>query len=93
MEIVIAHPNGWGFKEQSFLREATIAAYTTSAVDLKSTRSTGGRRHGLAQDDLATRIRFISEAEASVHFCIFHTNIESRMQVGLFLFLPDTRSD
>ncbi|CAE6394322.1 unnamed protein product [Rhizoctonia solani] len=63
-EIVIAHPNGWSLREQSFLREAAIDA---GLVD-----------HGQA----SSNIRFVTEAEASVHFCIHHTNIGNRLQPG-----------
>ncbi|KAF8755016.1 ATP binding [Rhizoctonia solani] len=57
MEVVIAHPNGWGIREQAFLRSAAVAA-------------------GFATTDQApTKVRFVTEAEASVHFCIHHTNL------------------
>ncbi|CAE6485509.1 unnamed protein product [Rhizoctonia solani] len=64
MEVVIAHPNGWGIREQSFLRQvATDAGLSTSENAQKT-------------------IRFLSEAEASVHFCIHYTNLGSRLQPG-----------
>jgi hypothetical protein len=63
MEVVLAHPNGWGIREQSFLRSAAVEAGLASAAT------------GL------TNIRFVTEAEASVHFCIYHTNLGSRLQV------------
>ncbi|KAG9103545.1 hypothetical protein FRC06_010030 [Ceratobasidium sp. 370] len=63
MEVVIAHPNGWGIREQTFLR-----AVATDA--------------GFASASSSHRIRFVTEAEASVHFCIYHTNLGSRLQVG-----------
>jgi hypothetical protein len=63
MQFIIAHPNGWGIREQTFLRSAAVKA-------------------GLATTDSAhTNIRFVTEAEASVHFCIYHTNLGSRLQV------------
>lgn len=49
MEIIIAHPNGWGTPEQGFLRKAA-------------------RRAGMASKD--NQIKFVTEAEASVHFCL-----------------------
>ncbi|KAG8731538.1 hypothetical protein FRC11_003854 [Ceratobasidium sp. 423] len=66
MEVIIAHPNGWGVREQTFLREAAVKAGFSSA------------------DKAASRIRFVSEAEASVHFCIYHTlaNLGARLQPG-----------
>ncbi|KAJ1303482.1 hypothetical protein OPQ81_011669 [Rhizoctonia solani] len=39
---------------------------------------------GLVTDDTAAScIRFVTEAEASVHFCIYHTNLGSRLQPGM----------
>ncbi|KAB5590692.1 Heat shock protein HSP70 [Ceratobasidium theobromae] len=64
MEVIIAHPNGWGIREQSFLRDA--------AVDAGFAKS----------DDASNKIRFVTEAEASVHYCIYHTNLGSRLQPG-----------
>ncbi|ELU36973.1 hypothetical protein AG1IA_08996 [Rhizoctonia solani AG-1 IA] len=58
MEVVIAHPNGWGIREQTFLRSAAVAA-------------------GFA---MASKVRFVTEAEASVHFCIHHTNLGDAMR-------------
>ncbi|KAG8783942.1 hypothetical protein FRC12_019176 [Ceratobasidium sp. 428] len=63
MEVVIGHPNGWGIREQTFLRTAAIDA-------------------GFASASSSHKIRFVTEAEASVHFCIYHTNLGSRLQVG-----------
>ncbi|QRW20316.1 heat shock protein 70 kDa 12B [Rhizoctonia solani] len=64
MEVVIAHPNGWGIREQAFLRSAAVAA-------------------GFATTDQApTKVRFVTEAEASVHFCIHHTNLGTVLKPG-----------
>ncbi|QRW20299.1 hypothetical protein RhiXN_09274 [Rhizoctonia solani] len=60
MEVVIAHPNGWGIREQTFLRSAAVAA-------------------GFA---MASKVRFVTEAEASVHFCIHHTNLGGVLRPG-----------
>ncbi|KAG8792440.1 hypothetical protein FRC12_006087 [Ceratobasidium sp. 428] len=63
MEVVIAHPNGWGIREQTLLREAAVdAGFTSSSSPHK--------------------IRFVTEAEASVHFCINRTNLGNCLQVG-----------
>ncbi|ELU36223.1 hypothetical protein AG1IA_09748 [Rhizoctonia solani AG-1 IA] len=63
MEVVIAHPNGWGIREQAFLRSAAVAA-------------------GFATTDQApAKVRFVTEAEASVHFCIHHTNLGTVLKV------------
>ncbi|CCO35949.1 hypothetical protein BN14_10070 [Rhizoctonia solani AG-1 IB] len=64
MEVIIAHPNGWGIREQTFLRNA--------AIDAKLVVSSQATR----------KIRFVTEAEASVHFCIYHTNLGNRLQPG-----------
>ncbi|KDN48293.1 hypothetical protein RSAG8_02885, partial [Rhizoctonia solani AG-8 WAC10335] len=64
MEVVIAHPNGWGLREQAFLRLAAVAA-------------------GFSTSDAAlSKVRFVSEAEASVHFCIHNTNMGNILQPG-----------
>ncbi|KAG8715499.1 hypothetical protein FRC09_016562 [Ceratobasidium sp. 395] len=52
MEIIMAHPNGWGIREQGVLRTAAVAAGLTTAA-----RSN-------------YQITFVSEAEASVQFCL-----------------------
>lgn len=62
---IIAHPNGWGIRQQGFLRRAAIEA---GLVDTESA---------------SARIRFVTEAEASVHYCIRNSNIASRIQPGL----------
>ncbi|CAE6473457.1 hypothetical protein ACGC1H_005422 [Rhizoctonia solani] len=39
---------------------------------------------GFSTPDQASRkIRFVTEAEASVHFCIYHTNLGNRLQPGV----------
>ncbi|CAE6455149.1 unnamed protein product [Rhizoctonia solani] len=64
MEVVIAHPNGWGTREQAFLRSAAVSA--------------GFSTTGQA----ASKVRFVTEAEASVHFCIHHTNLGTVLKPG-----------
>ncbi|KAG8744263.1 hypothetical protein FRC11_013538, partial [Ceratobasidium sp. 423] len=71
MEVVIAHPNGWGLREQVFLRAVAVTA-------------------GLATADQAlSKIRFVTEAEASAHFCIHHTNMGNALQPGVNLAVCD----
>ncbi|KAJ1303485.1 hypothetical protein OPQ81_011672 [Rhizoctonia solani] len=65
MEVIIAHPNGWGIREQTFLRNTAIDAKFVSA------------------SQAASKVRFVTEAEASVHFCIYHTNLGNRLQPGV----------
>lgn len=64
LEVIIAHPNGWGIKEQTFLRSAAVKAGFTKSADAIS------------------KVHFVSEAEASVHFCMFHTNLGSQLNVS-----------
>ncbi|CAE6537653.1 unnamed protein product [Rhizoctonia solani] len=65
MEVVIAHPNGWGIREQAFLRSAAVAAGFSTAEQAPS------------------KVRFATEAEASVHFCIHHSNLGNVLQPGM----------
>ncbi|KAF8594083.1 hypothetical protein BDV93DRAFT_183817 [Ceratobasidium sp. AG-I] len=64
LEVIIAHPNGWGTKEQAFLRSAAVAAGFSSSSNAD------------------TRVHFVTEAEASVHFCIFHTSLGTQLKPG-----------
>ena len=64
MEVVIAHPNGWGTHEQSILRRAAVIG---GLVDRR---------------DADERIRFVTEAEASVHFVMLHCDLASNMVVS-----------
>ncbi|CAE6416417.1 unnamed protein product [Rhizoctonia solani] len=65
MEVVIAHPDGWGIHEQAFLRAAAVTAGFSTT------------------DQAASKVRFVTEAEASVHFCIHHTNLGSVLRPGI----------
>ncbi|KAF8337586.1 uncharacterized protein EI90DRAFT_2991950 [Cantharellus anzutake] len=69
-DIVIAHPNGWGIREQDFLRSAVAAA-------------------GWTRDSGSPRIHFITEGEASVHYCMFHADLAPRFQRGISLLVCD----
>ncbi|KAF8594081.1 hypothetical protein BDV93DRAFT_516060 [Ceratobasidium sp. AG-I] len=71
MEFVIAHPNGWGIREQAFLHAAAVEA---RFADMGSAPS---------------KIRFVTEAEASVHFCIYHTNLGERLKAGMDFVVCD----
>ncbi|CAE6471327.1 hypothetical protein ACGC1H_005400 [Rhizoctonia solani] len=61
MDIVIAHPNGWGVREQAFLRTSSVVAGFTFA------------------ENALDYVHFVTEAEASVHFCIHYTNLKSSL--------------
>lgn len=63
LEVIIAHPNGWGTREQAFLRSAAITAGFSSSSNAD------------------TRVHFVTEAEASVHFCTFHTSLGNQLKV------------
>ncbi|KAF8602936.1 hypothetical protein BDV93DRAFT_581066 [Ceratobasidium sp. AG-I] len=70
MKIVIAHPNGWGVREQGFLRNAAVKA-------------------GLSgEGDSDTRISFVTEAEASLHFCL-NLDPPPSFKVGMNLIVCD----
>jgi hypothetical protein len=58
-DVIITHPNGWGLREQAFLRKAAIAAGFPNP------------------EKSSARIRFVTEAEASVQFCMFKADIGS----------------
>ncbi|CAE6366755.1 unnamed protein product, partial [Rhizoctonia solani] len=71
MTIVLTHPNGWGVKEQNFLRQAAIAAnYVPSSKAI-------------------SHIRFVSEAEASVHFCVFDGDLHNRLKPNTTFIVCD----
>ncbi|CAE6460910.1 unnamed protein product [Rhizoctonia solani] len=57
MQIVIAHPNGWGIREQAFLRTSVVVAGFVLA------------------ENAWDQVHFVTEAEASVHFCTYYTNL------------------
>ncbi|KAG8731228.1 hypothetical protein FRC11_004684 [Ceratobasidium sp. 423] len=65
MLFVLAHPNGWGIRQQEFLRSAAVQA-------------------GLVDEETSNeRIRFVTEAEASVHYCIHYGNIRRILRPGM----------
>ncbi|KAF8594322.1 hypothetical protein BDV93DRAFT_611916 [Ceratobasidium sp. AG-I] len=70
IQMVIAHPNGWGVREQGVLRAAAITAELSSEIDAH------------------TRISFVSEAEASLHFCL-NTEPAPSFEVGMNLVVCD----
>lgn len=58
-DVIITHPNGWGLREQAFLRKAAIAAGFPNP------------------EKSSARIRFVTEAEASVQFCMSKADLGS----------------
>jgi hypothetical protein len=73
MDLIIAHPNGWGIREQTFLRTAAVAAGFTST------------------DKALKQVHFVTEAEASVHFCMYYTTLGSQLKV-ITAFMLGSRS-
>ncbi|CAE6421679.1 unnamed protein product [Rhizoctonia solani] len=71
MEIIIAHPNGWGPREQAFLRTSSVVAGFTFA------------------EDALDRVHFVTEAEASVHFCMHYTNLKSSLHPNTIFAVCD----
>ncbi|KAH7339939.1 hypothetical protein B0J17DRAFT_657366 [Rhizoctonia solani] len=66
MEVIIAHPNGWHTREQSFMRNAAVECGVFNPPG----------------STIAKNIQFVTEAEASVHYCIQHTNLSGRLNEG-----------
>ncbi|CEL60592.1 hypothetical protein RSOLAG1IB_03830 [Rhizoctonia solani AG-1 IB] len=66
MEVILAHPNGWHTREQFFLRNAAVECGVFNTPEAT----------------IADRIRFVTEAEASVHYCIHHTNLRTELNAG-----------
>ncbi|KAG8710220.1 hypothetical protein FRC11_004730, partial [Ceratobasidium sp. 423] len=64
MDVIIAHPNGWGIDEQAFLRRATVTAGFTTP------------------EKADAHVRFVTEAEASVHFCMHYTSLRNHLKPG-----------
>ncbi|KAG8737817.1 hypothetical protein FRC10_007780 [Ceratobasidium sp. 414] len=71
MDVVIAHPNGWGTREQGVLRTAAVeAGWSTLRRSQK-------------------QISFVSEAEASVQFCLDSSQTSSSLSLGMNLIVCD----
>ncbi|KAG8743673.1 hypothetical protein FRC11_013766 [Ceratobasidium sp. 423] len=66
MEVILAHPNGWDARQQSFLRNAVVECGVFNPPGTT----------------IAKKIQFVTEAEASVHYCIKHTNLSDQLNVG-----------
>ncbi|KAH8922553.1 hypothetical protein BT69DRAFT_1334601 [Atractiella rhizophila] len=72
-KLIIAHPNGWGIKEQAFLREAALNACRLS----------------ITSTDSHKRVSFCTEAEASLHFVLKHTESQDWLKPGLSFTVCD----
>ncbi|KAF8305224.1 uncharacterized protein EI90DRAFT_3001470 [Cantharellus anzutake] len=70
-DIVIAHPNGWGLREQEFMRRAAVAADV------------------VPQSESHNRIFFVTEGEASVHYCMFHANLAPQFKPNVKFVVCD----
>jgi hypothetical protein len=73
MDVIIAHPNGWGIREQTFLRTAAVTAGFTSV------------------EQASSQVHFVTEAEASVHFCTYYTTLRNQLKVIIDAPSPDSR--
>ncbi|QRW21803.1 heat shock protein 70 kDa 12A [Rhizoctonia solani] len=73
MQIVIGHPNGWSNREQAFLRNAAVKCGVFNT----------------SQSTIAKNISFVTEAEASVHYCIQHTNLSTELKPGSMFAVCD----
>ena len=45
------------------------------------------------EEEALSRVSFVTEGEASFNFCMEHTNCRESLEVFLFLFSPEMRSD
>ncbi|KAF8336893.1 uncharacterized protein EI90DRAFT_3013883 [Cantharellus anzutake] len=70
-DVVVAHPNGWGPREQEFMRRAAVAANI------------------VPQSQSRTRIFFVTEGEASVHYCMFYANLASQLKENMKFIVCD----
>ncbi|CAE6469380.1 unnamed protein product [Rhizoctonia solani] len=70
MDVIIAHPNGWGIREQAFLREAVLTAGFT------------------ARERANAHVLFVTEAEASVHFCMHYSGLRGYLKASTSADLP-----
>ncbi len=70
-DVVLAHPNGWGLREQEFMRGAAVAAGI------------------VPQEEAHSRIFFVTEGEASVHYCMLHANLAPQFRVRARLLCHD----
>ncbi|KAJ1310673.1 hypothetical protein OPQ81_009200 [Rhizoctonia solani] len=68
MLIVLAHPNGWSTREQSFMRQALME---------------------VGSEYKKYQVTFVTEGEASVHFCMFHSNMDSALESHSDLIVCD----
>ncbi|KAG9120352.1 hypothetical protein FRC07_004191 [Ceratobasidium sp. 392] len=71
MEIVLAHPNGWGPREQGVLRSAAVGAGLTTEANSQR------------------QISFVTEAEASVQFCVGTSQASNFLSSGMNLVVCD----
>ncbi|KAG8727177.1 hypothetical protein FRC10_006336, partial [Ceratobasidium sp. 414] len=71
MDVVVAHPNGWGTREQGVLRTAAVEAGWSTP------------------DQSEQQISFVSEAEASVQFCLDSPQTASSLSPRMNLIVCD----
>ncbi|CAE6366024.1 unnamed protein product [Rhizoctonia solani] len=71
MDIVLAHPNGWGLREQDLMRRAAVLAGITT------------------EENADSKIRFVTEAEASVHYCMHYTTLRGCLEPDMSFAVCD----
>lgn len=64
IDFVLTHPNGWGGRQQSVMRQAAVLAGLVT------------------RDEAATRVQFVTEGEASLHFCVMQGALHGTDTVG-----------
>jgi hypothetical protein len=69
--VVVTHPNGWGLREQHVLGKAIVDAGILPESRL------------LSED---SGLQFVTEGEASAHFCVFHGKLANKFEVRRQLF-------
>jgi hypothetical protein len=76
LHFVLSHPNGWGGKEQSQMRQAAVKA-------------------GFVPDTPSghSRLVFVTEGEASLHFAIESGAFSQAMEVCVILLLASTNAN
>ncbi|EUC65714.1 heat shock 70 kDa protein 12A [Rhizoctonia solani AG-3 Rhs1AP] len=68
MLIVLAHPNGWSTREQSFMKQSLMEV----GPEYKN-----------------YQVTFVTEGEASVHFCMYNSNMDSALEPQTDLIVCD----
>mgnify|MGYP001585797954 FL=1 len=83
--IVMSHPDGWADSQQAVLESALARAGSVLCLlEGAWLTSTFRARRIITQNDASTRLHFLREAEASIHWCL-HVSDTQRLKVRLLL--------